>query len=145
MQRRNVKSPKPLVNMGRTVLCVDDDPDDRDLIQNAIFDIDPSFTVDFAENGRDALIYLKNSVNTGLPCLIIMDINMPIMDGKQAIAEIKKWEKLNRIPLVVFSTSSHPADLNFCKRYDVELVVKPSSLRKITEEAQRLLHHCAKS
>ena len=129
--------------MGRTVLCVDDDPDDRDLIRSAIFDIDPSYKIAYAENGRDALKYLKDSLNAELPCLIIMDINMPIMDGKQTIVEIKKRPELDHIPLVVFSTSNHPSDLSFCKRYNVELVMKPTSLRQITQEAQRLLHHCA--
>jgi CheY-like chemotaxis protein len=131
--------------MTRTVLCVDDDPDDRELIKNAIADIDPSFEIAFAENGRDALGYLQQATSSELPCLIIMDINMPIMDGKQAIVEIKKRPELSDIPLVVFTTSSHPADLSFCLRYDVELVMKPSSLKQITREAKRLLQHCSEN
>src|SRR5579872_5676110 len=55
--------------MSRIVLCVDDDPDDRELIRNAIFKIDPSFTVADATNGKEALQYLTRAERSELPCL----------------------------------------------------------------------------
>jgi CheY-like chemotaxis protein len=129
--------------MARIVLCVDDDPDDRELIRNAIFNVDPSYTVAHATNGKEALQYLIRASESELPCLIILDINMPVMDGKQALAEIKKNNKLSQVPIVVFSTSSHPADLYFCQKYGVELVTKPTNFNEITSEAERLLQHCS--
>ena len=45
--------------MARIVLCVDDDPDDRELIRNAIFKVDPSYTVAHATNGKEALQFLQ--------------------------------------------------------------------------------------
>ncbi len=129
--------------MARIVLCVDDDPDDRELIRNAIFKVDPSYTVAHATNGKEALTYLVRAMDTELPCLVILDINMPVMDGKQAVVEIKKHRKLDQVPIVVFSTSSHPSDLNFCQQYGVELVTKPADFKQITSEAERLLQHCS--
>jgi CheY-like chemotaxis protein len=129
--------------MAKIVLCVDDDPDDRELIRIAIFKADPSYSVVHATNGKEALQYLTRADETELPCLVILDINMPVMDGKQTLAEIKKNEKWNEVPVVVFSTSSHPADLRFCERYGVELVTKPSNFKEITVEAARLLRHCS--
>jgi CheY-like chemotaxis protein len=128
--------------MTRAVLCVDDDPDDRELIREAIFDLDPSLKIVFAENGKIALEYLSISSNDR-PCLMIVDINMPIMDGKQVITEIKKHPEWSRIPIVVFSTSNHYADQHFCRQYGVEMVTKPESLKQISREAKRLLLHCA--
>ena len=128
--------------MARIVLCVDDDPDDRELIRNAIFKVDPSFTVAHATNGKEAVTYLIRATETELPCLVILDINMPVMDGKQAVVEIKKHRKLDQVPIVVFSTSNHPSDLNFCRQYGVELVTKPADFKQITSEAERLLQHC---
>ncbi|MDP9041379.1 MAG: response regulator [Bacteroidota bacterium] len=128
--------------MARIVLCVDDDPDDRELIRNAIFKIDPSFTVADATNGKEALQYLARAERTELPCLVIMDINMPVMDGKQTVVEIKKNEKWRQVPIVVFSTSSHPADIYFCEKHGVELVTKPANFKQITHEAERLLQYC---
>jgi CheY-like chemotaxis protein len=129
--------------MARIVLCVDDDPDDRELIRNAIFRVDPSYTVAHATNGREALQYLLRATENELPCLVILDINMPVMDGKQALVEIKKHKKLKSLPIVVFTTSSHPADLTFCRQYGVELITKPANYNQITREAQKLLLHCA--
>ena len=129
--------------MARIVLCVDDDPDDRELIRNAIFKVDPSYTVASATNGKEALQFLQRADGTELPCLVIMDINMPVMDGKQTLLEIKKNEKWSQLPVVVFTTSSHPADLSFCQQYGVELVTKPANFKQITHEAERLLQHCS--
>jgi CheY-like chemotaxis protein len=129
--------------MARVVLCVDDDPDDRELIRNAIFKVDPSYTVAHATNGQEALQYLIRAADSELPCLVILDINMPVMDGKQAVVEIKKNKKLSKLPIVVFSTSNHPSDFNFCQSHGVELVTKPTNFKLITREAERLLQHCA--
>jgi len=129
--------------MARIVLCVDDDPDDRELIRNAIFKVDPSYTVAHATNGKEALQFLQRADGTELPCLVIMDINMPVMDGKQTLLEIKKNEKWSQLPVVVFPTSSHPADLSFCQQHGVELVTKPANFKQITHEAERLLQHCS--
>lgn len=129
--------------MARIVLCVDDDPDDREIIRNAIFNIDPSYNIAYATNGKEALQYLLRAKENELPCLIILDINMPVMDGKQALVEIKKDKKLREVPIVVFTTSNHPADQNFCKKYGVELLTKPTNFKQITVEAERLLQHCA--
>src|SRR5664279_1818360 len=111
--------------MARIVLCVDDDPDDRELIRDAIFQVDPSYSVAQATNGKEALQYLVRALDSELPCLVIMDLNMPVMDGKQTVVEIRKNRKLSQVPVVVFTTSSHSADLNFCRQHGVELVTKP--------------------
>ena len=129
--------------MARIVLCVDDDPDDRELIRNAIFNVDPSYTVTHATNGKEAVQYLSRATENELPCLVILDINMPVMDGKQALVEIKKIKKLEQVPIVVFTTSSHPSDLFFCKQHGVELITKPANFKQITQEAERLLQHCS--
>jgi CheY-like chemotaxis protein len=129
--------------MARIVLCVDDDPDDRELIRNAIFKVDPSYTVAHATNGKEALQFLVRASDTELPCLVILDINMPVMDGKQTLLEIKKTKEWDQIPVVVFTTSSHPSDFKFCQQHGVELVTKPTNFKQITSEAERLLQHCS--
>ena len=129
--------------MARIVLCVDDDPDDRELIRNAIFKVDSSYSVAYATNGKEAIQFLTRALETELPCLIILDFNMPVMDGKETLVEIKKNGRFNGIPVVVFTTSNHPADLQFCQDQGVELVTKPANFGQITTETERLLQHCA--
>lgn len=127
----------------RIVLCVDDDADDRELICDTINEIDPSFAVVHAANGVEAIEYLsKAKLADDLPCLVLLDINMPKMDGRETLAEIKKDDRLNELPVVVFSTSSNPLDKLFCSRYNVELVTKPSHLIEIRAEIKKLLQYC---
>ncbi|HVG14948.1 MAG TPA: response regulator, partial [Chitinophagaceae bacterium] len=77
-----------------------------------------------------------------LPCLVILDINMPRMDGKQTLAEIKKDNQLSGVPVVVFSTSGNWEDKMYCERYGVELVTKPATMLSMQNEVQRLLLPC---
>ncbi|HVG16463.1 MAG TPA: response regulator, partial [Chitinophagaceae bacterium] len=83
----------------RTVLCVDDDADDREIVCFTISKIDSSLRVVHAEDGLEALDYLTRAKEEDtLPCLVILDINMPRMDGKQTLAEIKKDNQLSGVP-----------------------------------------------
>ena len=127
----------------RIVLCVDDDPDDRDIICYTINKIDPSFKVLHAADGFEALDLLsKAKLSKELPCLVILDINMPGLDGKKTLAVIKEDEVLNEVPVVIFSTSSHPQDIEYCSKYGVELVTKPDNIQTVHNEVQKLLRHC---
>jgi CheY-like chemotaxis protein len=128
----------------RIVLCVDDDADDRELVTNTIYEINPSVKVVHAVNGIEAIEYLsKAKISNDLPCLVILDINMPKMDGKQTLAKIKKDEQLSVLPVVILSTSSNSVDKLFCAHYGVELITKPSDLLSIHHEVKRLLQYCA--
>jgi CheY-like chemotaxis protein len=133
-----------MTDTSKIVLCVDDDPDDRDIICYAINEIDPSFKVLHAPDGVKAMELLSKAKSSEeLPCLVILDINMPRMDGKQTLAAIKKDERLNDIPVVVFSTSSNRHDIDYCSRYGVELLTKPTDVQTIRHEVKRILQHCS--
>lgn len=130
----------------RTILCVDDDPDDREMVGIAINELDPTVKVINAENGKEAHSLLTTAKSTGnFPCLIILDINMPVMDGRETLVAIKDDEELRKIPVAMFTTSSSIADKNFFSQYGVELVTKPSDLTSIVSEVEKLLCYCAAS
>ena len=127
----------------RTILCVDDDSDDRDLVCNVIKKLDPSIQFIHAENGLVAHKILSQAkLKNEFPCLIILDINMPLMDGKQTLVRIKKDAALNGIPVVMFSTSSSALDKAFCSQWGVELITKPAKLSTVYTEVERLLNYC---
>jgi CheY-like chemotaxis protein len=127
----------------RIVLCVDDDADDREMISNTIYEIDPSFKVVHAKNGIEAIEYLSKAKVAGdLPCLVILDLNMPKMDGRKTLAEIKKDEQLSILPVVILSTSSSPVDKLYCGNYGVEFIAKPTDLLAIHYEIKKLLRYC---
>ncbi|HZH63575.1 MAG TPA: response regulator [Flavisolibacter sp.] len=129
----------------KTVLCVDDDADDREIVCFTIGEIDASLKVVHAADGLEAITYLaKAKSEDALPCLVILDINMPRMDGKQALAEIKKDNQLSKLPVVIFSTSNNPTDTTYCKSYGVELITKPSTMHSMQHVVKRLLQPCIK-
>lgn len=84
---------------------IDDDSDDRDFFEIALEELDEKICLKTANNGIEALEFLKEANYT--PDVIFMDINMPRMDGWECLAEIKKIEKLQSVPVIIYTTSEN--------------------------------------
>ncbi len=105
-----------------TILLADDDEEDRELARDALQDSRLANEMKFVVDGQDLLDYLRHEgrwagpdVDAPRPGIILLDLNMPKKDGREALAEIKADEALRRIPIVVLTTSSrrgrHPVEL----------------------------------
>src|SRR5688572_7747309 len=96
-----------------TILYAEDDLDDLDMVKLA-FENQNNIEIKHAHDGNEAFAYL-NSVgnNKQLPCLIILDINMPGMDGRQTLLQLKQHDTYKNIPVVMFTTSNSPTDIEF--------------------------------
>ena len=92
------------------IVIVDDDSDDRGLIKDAFLENSPDRNFVLLENGDSLLEFLKSTADAEFPALILLDLNMPGKDGRQALKEIKKDTRMHHIPVVVFSTSSLDKD-----------------------------------
>ncbi len=98
----------------------DDDEDDRMLAQDALRASGARATLRFVSDGVELLAYLRiatgeNSGETGealLPDLLLLDLNMPRLDGRAALIEIKNHPRLRKLPVVVLTTSNAPADID---------------------------------
>jgi CheY-like chemotaxis protein len=96
------------------VLMVDDDPDDREMLRKALTEINVEHQFIEADDGVEAMKKLEELLKKGqLPCLIVLDINMPKMDGRQTFVAIKNNNELSKIPIVIFSTSDSVLDTTF--------------------------------
>ena len=84
-------------------MLIDDDEDDREIFLSVIQNILPNATYTVAINGQDALTKLSED---SVPHLIFLDLNMPLMNGKQFLAARRESRMLNTIPVVILSTSS---------------------------------------
>ncbi|SHF36957.1 response regulator [Flavisolibacter ginsengisoli] len=121
---------------------MDDDVDDLAFIREAIKNHSTPFTVVEAKNGEEGIAWLSHAKTIGvLPCLIIMDINMPKMDGRRAIQIIKEDKEISRIPLVVFTTSSSTLDKRYFELYQVEYITKPNQYQAFTNKVYEMLSH----
>jgi CheY-like chemotaxis protein len=128
----------------RLILLVDDDPDDLMLIKEAIGNIDGKYQFEEFTDARKALSHLRSlDAIHKHPCLIVLDINMPVLGGREMLAMLKSDPGLNHIPIVVFSTSSNPADVEYCKQFNVELISKPFDMTQLIEAARRLITYCS--
>jgi CheY-like chemotaxis protein len=101
-----------------TILLADDDDEDRDLTRDALGDSRLANQMKFVVDGQDLLDYLRRAgrwagpdVDAPRPGIILLDLNMPRMDGREALAEIKADESLRRIPVVVLTTSKDETDV----------------------------------
>lgn len=95
---------------GKLYFIVDDDPDDQELFIEALKELDELCTCITAFNGQEALQKLVNEVPS-LPDFIFLDLNMPRMNGKQFLAEIKKIKTIQNIPVIIYSTSIEKTDI----------------------------------
>lgn len=127
-----------------TVLCIDDDADDLKLLHEALMNSGNDFQVIEAHDGLEGIRRLHELKNAGhLPCLIVLDVNMPRMDGRETFRRIRTDETLGSIPVVVFSTSSSHVDKLFFSGENVEYITKPVSVEPLEEIASRMLRHCS--
>ena len=125
-----------------TILWADDDVDDLQMMREILMKNNKDFNLVEVGNGKQALEYLENKPDADLPCLIILDINMPVLDGKEALSFIKRNERLSDIPVVVFTTSASELDKLYCKRLGTEMITKPPSYTKLESVVVKLLEMC---
>ncbi len=123
-----------------TILYVDDDADDRMLLSEALQEAAPHVKIETVENGVKALDFLKKSSKP--PCLVIVDLNMPGMSGREVIKQLKNDKQLAELSVVVFTTSANPEDQKECARYGVDMITKPMSFADLEHSAIRLLTYC---
>ena len=96
------------------ILLVEDSPGDVRLTQEALKDSKLYNNLNVVPDGVDAIAFLRrqgNYTNAPRPDLILLDLNLPRMDGRQVLQEIKNDENLKRIPVVVLTTSSNETDI----------------------------------
>jgi CheY-like chemotaxis protein len=127
----------------RSILYIDDDDDDRMMVKDAINLIDDKLILIESANAQEGLGYLQKAfVEKKLPCLVLLDLNMPGMNGRDTLMVIKDDEDLSKVPVVVFTTSSSELDKTFCKKYNVEMITKPFSFQSLKAVMQSILCKC---
>ncbi|MGZ9190187.1 MAG: response regulator [Nitrospira sp.] len=93
----------------KAILLVEDDQVDAMTVRRALKELHVTNRLEHVENGEEALAYLRDSASER-PCLILMDINMPVMNGIEFLQAIKAAPELKRIPVVALTTSDEQKD-----------------------------------
>jgi CheY-like chemotaxis protein len=126
-----------------TILWADDDLDELALLHEVLGEIENPYKIIEANNGKNVMDYLEHAKQTGtFPCLIVLDLNMPVLSGKETLVRIKQEPAFENIPVVVLTTSSSPQDRSFCESYDTEMLTKPITFAALKQIVQNLLRMC---
>ncbi|HEU5148645.1 MAG TPA: response regulator [Chryseosolibacter sp.] len=125
-----------------TILYIDDDAEDREFFVEAAGKIDDDLICYTAQDGAQALRELNEMIV--MPDYIFLDVNMPIMNGKQFLHEIKKKVRLRSIPVVIYSTTTRPEECAaFLAAGAYKVIAKPSSIAHITQLIRSVVYHPA--
>jgi CheY-like chemotaxis protein len=117
-----------------SILIVDDDADDREIIRDAFAANTEEADYVFLENGDALISYLETDGAQSIPSLILLDLNMPGKDGREALKELKTNEKFRHIPTVVFTTSSSYRDKQMSYLLGANCyVTKPDTYNKLVD------------
>ena len=126
-----------------SILLVDDDPEDRALLTETLLEIAPETQVHSMNDGTRVLNWLLSCSAEELPCLIILDYNMPRLSGAEVLNRLSSEPRYKKIPVVIWSTSSAP-------RYKIDCLnkgasayyVKPNKMEEYKVLGRKMLNHC---
>jgi len=121
------------------LFLVDDDIDDQQIFAEALSEIDDSINLLTAFSGLEALDTLRESTSR-LPDLIFLDLNMPKMNGKQFLKEMKSNSTLANIPVVIYTTSSAKTDKDETLELGAQgFIVKPDSYGAVCQAIRSII------
>lgn len=121
------------------VLYADDDVDDKDWVSEACRAIDCSLNMVFVENGRQVMEYLTQNEVSNLPSLIVLDLNMPELDGRQTLQKLKAHPHFQNIPVAIVTTSTNRLDREVCQRLGASVFLTKPDTHKAWQDIIRQL------
>jgi two-component system response regulator len=128
----------PKLRETQPILVVEDSPDDFDATKRAFSKVNLRNAVVRAESGEAALAYL-NSSECARPGIILLDLNMPGMDGRRTLEIIKKNKDFRKIPVVILTTSNDERDVRVCYELGANTYIqKPVDLDGLISAIKRL-------
>lgn len=114
------------MNDAKHIMIADDDEEDIELLMSALKECPEKINVSAARNGLALLEILEQGC---VPDLIVLDLNMPYMNGYKCLGAIRRNQKYNQVPVMILSTSLLKSDIDFCLSSGANYyAVKPSNL-----------------
>jgi CheY-like chemotaxis protein len=127
--------------MNPYLIYVEDDEEDIELFSR-FFPEESSLSFEVFRNGDDFLRSMEAREPTDYPCLLILDINMPQIDGFKLLDIIQRNTRLKRIPAIMFSTSTNPLDLHITEAFGLPFISKPKSVAEWKTACAAIAGHC---
>jgi CheY-like chemotaxis protein len=123
----------------KRLLIIDDDIEDQEIFIEAVKDVDKSIECETALSGENAFTRFQSPL-VAMPDLIFLDMNMPKLNGKQVLREIKQHDRFASIPVIMYSTSFAPRDIEEIRHLGaVHHLLKPSRFDELCNALKYLL------
>lgn len=127
----------------KTILLADDDLDDQQLLEEALLHVEPTAEIHTVSSGLEVFDYLQNCCEENLPCLIILDYNMPHLSGAEVLEKLCQLKRFLSVPKIIWSTSDAPQYREICKDNGAAAYFhKPPSFEGMIILAERMLGIC---
>jgi len=128
----------------RYIIFADDDTDDLELITGYFKQYNPNTNVLVFRDGKEVIQYLDGFARSAIkPVLIVLDINMPRLNGRETLAAIRKNQQYNSIPVVIYTTTITENDRLFYEQHGASWVHKSTSIEGVKQTAKILADFCA--
>ena len=128
------------------IFLAEDDIDDQELLIEAFSHLDKNISVKAVNNGKKALSFLESLPAGKVPCLIILDYNMPELNGADILKALKTDSRYDSIPKIIWSTSGSETYKRICLELGAcEYIIKPSSFQELKDVARHMLSFCSVS
>jgi len=127
----------------RKILIADDDSEDIEILTEVFSQLDDHASIHTVQNGGQVFRYLASIADDDLPCVIVLDYKMPILNAAEVLEKIRNDERYSRIPKVVWSTSGRQEDMNRCLKAGAkDYFIKPSKTSDMKRMAGIMLQYC---
>jgi CheY-like chemotaxis protein len=137
------KTESSIQSFSRFILFGEDDIDDQELLKEVFASVDDSFRLLFANTGEQVLSALSKLSDEQLPCLIVLDYNMPVLNGADILIELNNGNRYADIPRIIWSTSGSETFKNICLKLGAtDYIIKPSNLKEMEDIVRYMLSVC---
>lgn len=123
------------------ILIADDDQEDRFLLHTAFEEIGRSDDIFLVENGKQVFKYLDDAAKQEqLPSLIVLDLNMPVLNGMETLTKLKSDNRYKDIPVIIYTTSVYEVEKEKCLEIGAADFIRKPALFNQTVEAAQFMH-----
>lgn len=125
------------------ILYAEDDHDDLEMLQEALKSNMQDFHLVHLKNGKEVIDYLTDNADSlHTKGIIVLDINMPLVDGKETLEWIKQRNEFDSIPVVMLTTSEYSLDIKYCEDLGARVINKPQLFEELIAVAKEILDMC---
>lgn len=125
------------------ILVGEDDIDDQEILEEVFETVDSNLRLHFVNNGEKLIAHIDMLQDEHLPCLILLDYNMPELNGAEILKKLQENERVIRVPKIIWSTSNAPAFRAKCLELGAcDYLVKPSKISLLEDMVKHMLSFC---